>query len=138
MGDLTANLSRYEFECSCGCGANTVDIHLPQVPQMCLYHFSSFRQYRDWDMGIEITSGGRCDEHNRAEGGSETSYHKRFQGCDFFLYDKRVGKHKRVPADDVYDFLDRQFPTSKGIGRYDGRTHYDSRKTKTRWDKRRK
>ena len=63
-------MSRYfkdsEFACKCGCGLNAIDpwlIHeLDELRIMCGFPFV-------------ITSGCRCEEHNRAVGGSENSAH---------------------------------------------------------------
>jgi uncharacterized protein YcbK (DUF882 family) len=41
-----------------------------------------------------------------------------------------------IPADDVYGYLDAKYPGTYGLGRYNGRTHADVRKSRARWDNR--
>jgi uncharacterized protein YcbK (DUF882 family) len=119
MGDLTKNLSRSEFACKCGCGHDTVDFELVMVIQDCADHFGA---------SVYINSGCRCPDHNKAEGGSPGSWHVLGRAADFRV----AGVH----ADKVATYLELKYPTTFGIGRYDGRTHVDTRKVAARWDKR--
>lgn len=137
MGDLTRNLFRSEFACQCGCGADTVDFALATILQRTVDDFQLDLPL--WRLGIEITSGVRCRMHNKVVTGKldSKSQHVLFRAADFYLYDKNVGKHKRVNADEVADYLERRFPQNYGVGRYDGRTHFDTRTAKARWDNRR-
>ena len=66
MGDLSKNFSRYEFECSCGCGASWVSPVL----------IEKLQHVRDViDKPITITSGVRCEEYNTSIKGSLVSSH---------------------------------------------------------------
>jgi len=65
MGDLTANFSRSEFACSCGCGSDNISLALVDRLQMM----------RDIHGPIAITSGIRCVDHNKAVGGVDSSAH---------------------------------------------------------------
>ena len=65
MGDLTANFSRSEFACSCGCGSDNISLSLVDRLQMM----------RDIMGGIRITSGVRCEAHNAKIGGVPSSAH---------------------------------------------------------------
>lgn len=152
MGDLTPNLSRHEFACQCGCGYDTVDFDLPTDIQECRDDFQ--KKHPEMDVRITVTSGNRCDEHNCREGGTVRkmisvviksvkhlfpdftvgSQHLYAKACDFLLYDKKTGK--AIHADKVADYLEKKYPKSKGIGRYKGRTHFDERTTRHRWDNR--
>lgn len=134
MGDLSRNLSRKEFACQCGCGFATVDIGLSPILQFVVDHFQD--KYKDKIVRIKITSGCRCERHNNVVGGSSKSMHKEGRAADFYLYDKNIGTDARIDADEVAYFLEQQFTTKFGIGRYDGRTHFDNRSNKVRWDKR--
>ena len=68
MGDLTNNLSRYEFACQCGCGFNAADKELVEVMQEAR---DALANEVNQDLKIIVTSGNRCKEHNEAEGGAE-------------------------------------------------------------------
>ncbi len=60
------HFSSYEFECKCGCGENRVD-------RKFLWKLNQTRE----EAGIPfiIPSGCRCEQHNKNEGGKETSDH---------------------------------------------------------------
>ena len=55
-----------EFECKCGCGLSDPDPVLVKMLNVARYLAG---------MEIELNSGTRCKEHNKQEGGSETSSH---------------------------------------------------------------
>ena len=64
---LTKNFARYEFQCPCGCGQQSVDMELAEKLQLI----------RDKvDRPLKITSGYRCITHNAAVGGSQNSKHR--------------------------------------------------------------
>jgi len=66
MGDLTKNFSKSEFECPC-CKVSTIDGGLVH----------SLQRIRDTlGRSMAITSGYRCEAHNKAVGGVETSAHR--------------------------------------------------------------
>ena len=65
-GDLTKNFSTAEFLCKCGCGAD-------RVSKPFLWKLQYARDLAD--IRFTITSGCRCEQHNKAEGGSEGSDH---------------------------------------------------------------
>jgi len=112
--------------CKCGCGFNACDIRLVEAFQDCCDHFAV--QTKQEKVLAAINSGCRCAEHNIKQGGSKASAHVKGTAMDFWI--------KGVPADDVYDYLDKKYPDRFGIGRYNGRTHLDVRATKARWDNR--
>jgi peptidoglycan hydrolase-like protein with peptidoglycan-binding domain len=63
---LTANFSRSEFQCSCGCSAQMIDEELAEKLQTV----------RDkLGVPLTITSGYRCLTHNNKIGGSKSSKH---------------------------------------------------------------
>jgi len=119
MGDISPNFSRWEFECKCKCGYDTVDIGLIDILEDVRTYFGK---------PVSVNSGCRCIPHNRAEGGAERSTHAIARGADIEVED--------VQPDDVADYLEDTYPTCHGIGRYDSFTHVDSRSNKARWDKR--
>lgn len=66
MGDLSANFSRSEFECKCGCGTcNVSDTLLNRLERL----------RHQLGRPIHINSGCRCPEHNAAVGGVKDSAH---------------------------------------------------------------
>jgi len=116
MGDISARFNRSEFECQCGCGFDTVDIELIHALELVRVQF---------DAPVTITSGCRCETHNSSIGGSDDSQHKYGRAADF--------KVKGVTPKEVYEFLDRRFSTSFGIGLYSSWVHLDSRNERVRW-----
>ena len=56
-----------EFTCHCGCGYNTIDIRK---------HFGK---------PAIITSGVRCEKHNREVGGVKGSWHTKRKAADFYI-----------------------------------------------------
>jgi len=66
MGDLSANFSKKEFACQCGCGQGTISPKLVELLQ----------EMRDaHGRGITVTSGIRCADHNGSIGGVANSAH---------------------------------------------------------------
>lgn len=130
MGDITKNLSRYEMACQCGCGFDTVDAELAAVIQECVDHFN--RKYPHFRISLKVNSGCRCEDHNKAEGGSPKSQHLKAKAMDFYLYDKK--SNTMIDPDEVYNYFDLKYRDKYGVGRYNGRTHVDVRPYRARWD----
>ena len=88
MGDLSANFSRSEFACKCNCGKDDIANELVDRLQLM----------RDM-LGYSITptSGVRCIEHNRSEGGVENSTHVRCIAVDT-LVTSSVNRGEQVSA----------------------------------------
>ena len=107
---------RKEFECSCGCGFNTVDVDLLDVVEDVREHF---------DTPVTINSACRCVSHNHSVGGSAKSKHLLGIAADIVVLD--------VSPERVYNYLDNKYPNSKGLGSYSNFTHIDVRDTKARW-----
>ena len=66
MGDLTENFSKSEFVCKCGCGEDRISADFVERLQLARNTFGR---------SLTITSGCRCPEHNKKEGGKENSSH---------------------------------------------------------------
>lgn len=115
---ISKHFSRSEFACKCGCGLDVVDVELITVLEDAREHF---------DSPIVITSGARCAWHNMKEGGSPDSLHKIGKAADFIVNGVDSGR--------VADYLENKYPNNHGIGRYNGRVHFDSRSFKARWDR---
>lgn len=63
---ITPNFNRSEFACKCGCGLDLIDpIFVQRLQRM-----------RDIaGVPITVTSGCRCEDHNRSVGGKDDSPH---------------------------------------------------------------
>lgn len=130
MGNLTKNLSRYEFACKCGCGFNTADIELVTAIQESADHFADEDKIR---VRIEITGPNRCKQHNADEGGAPDSQHVYARAVDYKLFNRDTGE--QIDPDRVADYLERKYSDRFGIGRYTNRTHFDTRcNGPARWD----
>ena len=116
MGDLSEHFSRSEFECSCGCGTNTVDAELIDV-------LEGIRKFTG--RPIKINSGHRCKKNNRKVGGAPESMHLTGKAADIVV--------AGLDPEFVYENLDTAFPSKYGIGNYNTFTHIDVRKNKARW-----
>ena len=110
MGDLTANLSRHEFACKCGCGFDTLDIETAWVIQDVCDHFQTT---------VLITSGCRCEVHNKKVGGAEMSKHLEGRAGDC--------KFAKVTPEGVHDYLIKKYKDRFGFGCYPTFNHIDTR-----------
>lgn len=71
---------RSEFTCKCGCGLNIIQ---PQVVKI----LDLLRG--DCKFPFVVTSGCRCETHNKNEGGSKTSDHLTGEGVDIRITSSR-------------------------------------------------
>ena len=78
---LTKNFARYEFQCPCGCGQQSLDTELAEKLQII----------RD-KLGkpIKITSGYRCLKHNQAVNGGTNSRHRYGMAADWRMKDRSL------------------------------------------------
>lgn len=109
------HFKRAEFACKCGCGFDTVDYELVRLLESVRKHF---------DRPIKITSGCRCEAHNRVVGDSPGSQHLRGRAADIVV----LG----TPAHLVAELADQL--GAGGVGTYDTFTHIDTRHGKARWN----
>lgn len=65
---------RKDFACGCGCGFQAVDFELLQILNETREHFG---------IPLNITSGCRCETHNKNEKGAANSAHKLGIAADF-------------------------------------------------------
>lgn len=115
MGDLTANFSRKEFACKCGCGFDNISPKLVEALQ-------ELRDY--FGQTIWVTSGCRCFSHNEAVGGRDRSTHLQGLASDIVM--------EEVDPADVYDFLNAAHKDAYGLKKYSDFVHFDVR-TNTVW-----
>jgi uncharacterized protein YcbK (DUF882 family) len=113
---ISEHFNRSEFACQCGCCFDTVDVELLRVLEKVRHHFMR---------PVIVTSGCRCQNHNKKIGGSENSQHLYGRAADI--------KVKDVKPEDVYVFLDKHAPNNLGLGLYNSWVHVDTRNGKARW-----
>ncbi|MDH3375369.1 MAG: hypothetical protein OEQ39_00160 [Gammaproteobacteria bacterium] len=158
MGDLTANLSRSEFACKCDrpeCNRTPVDFHLASGLQRCVDYFAEQAILDGFEIervACHINSGYRClwydaklkGKNPQDFNGIKKSEHVWGIAADFWLeyvFIERDSSNKNVrrKIDDnkIATYLEAQYIGAGGIGRYDGRTHFDVRPgPAARWDNR--
>lgn len=118
MGDLSTHFSRWEFECPCGCGLDTVDYSLLAVLEDIRGHF---------DKPVTVTSGHRCEDYNTAVSGAGRSQHLWGRAADITV----LG----VNPQSVYAYLVLRYPGCYGLGDGSSFTHVDTRTDgPARWD----
>ena len=110
----SAYFKREEFACKCGCGFDTVDFALVSALEKIRLRYGQ---------PITITSGCRCEAHNKAVGGSQNSQHLKGRAADIVV--------KNVHPDDVAETAD--ILEVGGIGTYPTFTHIDTRNNRARW-----
>jgi len=79
---------------------------------------------------ITINSAYRCPKHNSIINGAKSSQHLQAKASDIVI--------EGYSNDDVADLIEELISSGDilqgGLGRYNSFTHYDIRKTKARWD----
>lgn len=103
---------RKEFACKCGCGFDVVDTELLNILTEIREHFNR---------PVKITSGCRCEKHNKAVGGADKSFHALGKAADI--------KVKGFSADEVYNFVNQHYPHLFGVILYPTWVHVDVRDT---------
>lgn len=105
MGDLTKNFNKLEFQCKCRtCGDHEIDSKL----------ISGLQKIRDIaQKPVEITSGYRCEDWNRVQGGASGSYHIRGQAADIKIKGLTSEKIAAL-AEQVQEFQDGAIITYSG------------------------
>lgn len=109
--------TRKEFACQCGCGYDTVDAALLTI-------LEGIRSL--YGAPVTVTSGCRCDSHNRNVGGSKNSQHRMGKAADI--------KVQGVDPTEVYDQLDNVMQGWGGLGLYESWVHVDVRDEPARWE----
>lgn len=132
---LTENVSDAELFCKCtyqDCNMKRISAQYSQkladVIQDVVNHFSTVFNK---PVKVKINCGNRCKKHNYDVNGEPNSFHMLMMAADIALYIVDGG---RIAPNLVADYLEKKYPTSKGIGRYKTFTHIDVRLTKGRWD----
>jgi len=115
---LTEHFRLTEFMCPCCQRIKVVNEFEPHVDML--------QEMRDrLGYGVHVTSGYRCDKHNKAVGGAKNSMHRRF-ATDVQPTDRDPEKLREMIA------LAEQIGFT-GIGTYKSWVHLDVRPGKARW-----
>ena len=120
---LSLNFWDYEFSCKCGCGAFNVDPRLVSILQ----------RVRDKSKALVITSGVRCEKHNKEVGGAPRSWHIP-RGSNGYASDFTYADGSRSPSAILKLYALADQAGAVGLGLYHGRVHIDVREGKrARW-----
>jgi hypothetical protein len=144
MGDLSKHFSRSEFACPCECGRDAVDYTLIRELESLAVYFEDENPSAE-RVAVHINSGNRCAAYDlemklrdNIPVKVKASEHIFNWAADFrmeWVYPD--GSREKIPDDDIADVLELWHEGEHGIGRYNGRTHYDTRTSgPARWDNR--
>lgn len=125
MGDLTKNFSKSEFDCNDG----------SKMPKKVLdnvkAHAENLQTIRDFlDKKITVNSGYRSKKYNASIGGALKSQHLTGKASDIKVKGMGSGDLARV----IEGLIRIGAISEGGLGIYPTFVHYDSRKTKARWN----
>jgi uncharacterized protein YcbK (DUF882 family) len=111
MGDLSPNFSKSEFACKCGCGFGAKD---GDVSAGLVVLLEKIRQ----DVGgpVRLTSGCRCEKHNRDVGGVDHSVHTLGEAADIQV---EGGRYRFMVAQSAFSH------DAEGVGIAKGFVHVD-------------
>ena len=113
------HFSRSEFACKCGCGFDTVDHELAEVCDAVRTHFGT---------PVVVTSGCRCEAHNKKEGGKPRIRGKPNSGSQH-LYGRAADiQVEDIDPWEVTQWVYLNFP-KVSTGTYETFTHLDTRTT---------
>ena len=115
MGDLTANFSRHEFACK---GKNCCNNSAPVAPRLV----ESLQELRNLcGCALRVTSGFRCNKHNRDVGGERESQHT-------YGYAADIAVPEHMTADELAELASNcKWFLLGGIGVYSTWIHVDVR-----------
>jgi uncharacterized protein YcbK (DUF882 family) len=138
---LTANISREEVACRCGCGFNIAEYALMVAVQDSADFFK--HKNKSDRVRILVKSGNRCKAHNEKVQKKFNKHYIPFSSKSQHIYGKAMDymvetwdgmKWNRVSTPDLASYLDKKYPGTYGIGKYwSGRVHLDVRPDKARW-----
>lgn len=126
MGDASKHFSYSELSCPCGCSLSIDNSVLP-IAEM----IRSFLGGKP----IVPSSACRCVEYNenvqREANRQYRPYSSKSKHMEGIATDWKTDRAK-----ELYDYLDRAFPETFGIGLYSWGVHIDTRPDKARWSRR--
>ena len=121
---MTNNFSLKEFESKDGSKMPS-DVYLNIVKLVGQLQF--LRDYTG--RAITVNSGYRSPEHNAKIGGVKNSQHLLGKAADITIEGLKPAEVYRL----IDELIDMGLMLQGGLGSYDSFTHYDIRKTKSRW-----
>ena len=68
---------KQEFACRCGCGYDNINLKVVKILEEIRAHFGG--------KPVIVTSGCRCEKHNKKVGGIKGSKHLEGLACDFYI-----------------------------------------------------
>ena len=126
---MTKNFKLKEFKCKCGC-----DMPL-EVYENVIKLAGNLQALRDYlDRPIKINSAYRCPKHNKKIGGVKTSQHLLGKAADITVQSLKPVEVFAI----IEDLIDLGVMLQGGLGLYDGFVHTDIRKTRARWNYKKK
>ena len=122
---LTNNFNKAEFDCKCGC-------EMPKEVLINIQKLANQLQILRNKVGVsvKINSAYRCIKHNKSIGGVSNSQHVLGKASDVVISGFKASK----TFDLISDLINDGDMLQGGLGAYNSFTHYDTRKTKARWD----
>lgn len=121
---LSENFSSSEFECKCGCKMpNDVYFNITKLANQLQILRNKIKS------SISITSGYRCESHNKAISGAKNSKHILGKAVDI----KVAGMQPKKVYNIIEELISEGVMLQGGLGLYKTWVHYDIRKTKARW-----
>ena len=122
---LTNNFSKAEFDCKCGC-------EMPKEVLINIQKLANQLQILRNKVGVsvKINSAYRCIKHNKSIGGVSNSQHVLGKASDVVINGFKASK----TFDLISELINDGNMLQGGLGAYNSFTHYDTRKTKARWD----
>lgn len=117
-----------EFDCKCGKCERPAGVPSKELVDI----LTKIRKH--YNQPVIINSGYRCEEHNKAVGGSANSQHFKGSAVDFIV--------KNTPTESVWEYVLEKWgnePLGLAIKRnksniYAGFVHIDTRGKKARWE----
>ena len=115
MGDMTNNFSRSEFACKCGCSFDDIDPGLVDMLQASRTATA---------LTYEISSGCRCEKHNKKVGGKPNSAHLRGKAADitcvgsqmrYRMVQDLIKRFRRIEIRDSWIHVDIDFTLSQDV-----------------------
>ena len=74
--DDIKHFKKSEFTCKCGCGLNNIQLEVVKIADEVREHFGS---------SAIVTSGTRCEKHNKEVGGVSNSRHLKGKAIDMYV-----------------------------------------------------
>ena len=114
---LSTNFKVKEFACKDGADTVFVNDDLVNLLQKVRNHFGK---------AVHITSAYRTDAYNKKVGGANYSQHLYGNAADIYI--------TGIQPEEIYNYLDSEYPNSLGLGKYSSFVHVDVRASQARWN----